>query len=85
MASDLQRFEAFFCDATGGPGCGGYLSSMVVILQGLLMILMSAILRFWIPREPAANDLLAEARLRLGHVGLTVITLVYILVTFWQR
>ena len=49
------------------------------------MLLLTAILRVWLPREPAANDLLAETRLRLGHVGLTIIALVFILVTYWQR
>ena len=49
------------------------------------MLLMIAILRVWLPDEPAANDLLAQTRLRLGHVGLTIIALVFILVTFWQR
>jgi hypothetical protein len=49
------------------------------------MLLLTAILRVWMPREPAANDLLAESRLRLGHLGLTIIALVFILVTFWQR
>ena len=49
------------------------------------MLFMTAILRVWVQREPVANDLLAESRMRLGHVGLTVIALVYILVSFWQR
>jgi hypothetical protein len=49
------------------------------------MLLLTAILRVWLPREPEPNDLLAQARLRLGHLGLTVIALVFILVTFWQR
>jgi hypothetical protein len=49
------------------------------------MLFMTAILRVWLQRETAANDLLAESRLRLGHVGLTIIALVYILVSFWQR
>jgi hypothetical protein len=49
------------------------------------MLFMTAILRVWLQREPAANDLLAESRMRLGHVGLTIIALVYILVSFWQR
>lgn len=48
------------------------------------MLLLSAILRAW-PQDSPPNDLLAEARQRVGHVGLTVIALVYILVTLWQR
>ena len=34
-------------------------------------------------RKP--NDLLAGIRLRVGHLGLTIIALVYVLITFWQR
>ena len=49
------------------------------------MLFLTAIIRVWSPPEPEANDLLAESRLRLGHLGLTVIALVFILVTFWQR
>ena len=49
------------------------------------MLLLSAILQVWLPREPQPNDLLAEVRLRAGHLGLTVIALVFILITFWQR
>ena len=52
---------------------------------GPCMLLLTAILRVSASREPEANDLLAEARSRIGHLGLTVIALVYILVTFWQR
>jgi hypothetical protein len=49
------------------------------------MLLLTAILRVWQPREIEPNDLLAEARQRIGHVGLTVIALVFVLLTFWQR
>jgi hypothetical protein len=49
------------------------------------MLLLSTILRIWLPRETQPNDLLAEARLRIGNAGLTVIALVFILVNFWQR
>ena len=49
------------------------------------MLFLTAILRVWQPREAEPNDLLAEARLRLGHLGLTIIALVFVLVTFWQR
>ena len=37
-----------------------------------------------IPREPEPNDLLAESRAILGHVGLTIIALVFVLLTFWK-
>jgi hypothetical protein len=49
------------------------------------MLFLSAILRVWLPSEPEPNDLLAHTRLRLGHLGLTVIALVFVLVTVWQR
>lgn len=48
------------------------------------MLFLAAILRFSLP-QPQPNDLLAQVRLRLGHVGLTIIALVYVLITFWQR
>ncbi len=48
------------------------------------MLFLAAILRFSLP-QPQPNDLLAQVRLRLGHLGLTIIALVYVLITFWQR
>jgi hypothetical protein len=54
-------------------------------LQGRTMLLLTAILRVWSPRDPEANDLLAGIRLRVGHLGLTIIALVYVLISFWQR
>jgi hypothetical protein len=48
------------------------------------MLSLTAILRIWIPRETQPNDLLAQSRLKIGHMSLTVIALVYVLVTFWQ-
>ena len=54
-------------------------------LQRLDMLLLTAILHVWQPRDIEPNDLLAESRQRLGHVGLTVIALVFLLVTFWQQ
>jgi hypothetical protein len=47
------------------------------------MLLLSAFARI-VPREPEANDLVAESRAVWGHVGLTVIAIVYVLVTFWK-
>ncbi len=49
------------------------------------MLLLSAILRVSLPPESAPNDLLAQARWRLGNLGLAIIALVFILVSFWQR
>jgi hypothetical protein len=49
------------------------------------MLCLAAILRLSLPPQSPANDLLAQVRLRLGHLGLTIIALVYVLVTFWQH
>ena len=49
------------------------------------MLPLTVILRVCSPRDPEPNDLLAGIRLRVGHLGLTIIALVYVLVTFWQR
>jgi hypothetical protein len=49
----------------------------------MAMLFLSAFARM-VPREPEANDLLAESRAALGHLGLTVIAIVFILVTFWK-
>jgi hypothetical protein len=49
------------------------------------MLSLTAILRVWQPREAEPNDLLAGTRQRLGHLGLTVIALVFVLITLWQR
>jgi uncharacterized membrane protein len=47
------------------------------------MLFLSAFARL-IPPEPEANDLLAESHAALGHVGLTIIAIVFVLVTFWK-
>jgi hypothetical protein len=49
------------------------------------MLFLAAILRVWVRPSAEANDLLAATRARLGHLGLTIITLVYLLTSFWQR
>ena len=49
------------------------------------MLLLSAILRYSLLPEARPNDLMAQTRLRLGHMGLTIVALVFVLVTFWQR
>jgi hypothetical protein len=58
-----------------------FLSAGTIILGGMLFL--SAFARL-IPREPEANDLLAESHATLGHVGLTIIAIVFVLVTFWK-
>jgi hypothetical protein len=47
------------------------------------MLFLAAIARIAAPREPQPNDLLAQSR--IGLAGLTVITLVYVLIILWQR
>ena len=48
------------------------------------MLFLAAIARFALPSEPLqSNDLLVQSR--LGPLGLTVIALVYILITLWQQ
>jgi hypothetical protein len=47
------------------------------------MLFLAAIARIARPPESESNDLLALSR--VGHAGLTVITLVYVLLTLWQR
>jgi hypothetical protein len=47
------------------------------------MLFLTAIVRLAPPPQPQSDDLLAQSR--LGHVGFTVITLVYVLVTLWQQ
>lgn len=47
------------------------------------MLFLAAFARF-IPAEPEANDLLAESHAALGHLGLTIIALVFVLLTFWK-
>jgi hypothetical protein len=48
------------------------------------MLFLSAIVRL-APRrlEAQSDELLAQSR--LGHAGLTVITLIYVLVILWQQ
>jgi hypothetical protein len=47
------------------------------------MLFLAAINRIAQPREAQTNDLLVQSR--LGHVGLTVVALIYVLVTMWQQ
>jgi hypothetical protein len=48
------------------------------------MLFIAAFDRIWTPREIEPNDLLAGSRAALGHLGLTIIALVFILLTFWK-
>jgi hypothetical protein len=47
------------------------------------MLFLSAFARL-VPPEPEANDLLAQSRAALGHLGLTIIAIVFVLITFWK-
>src|ERR1700722_19585929 len=47
------------------------------------MLFLAVIARIARPRESESNDLLALSR--VGHAGLTVITLVYVLVILWRQ
>jgi hypothetical protein len=58
------------------------LSRGLIILEAMLFL--AAFHRIWTPREPEANDLLAASRAAMGHLGLTVIALVFVLITFWK-
>jgi uncharacterized membrane protein len=58
-----------------------FLSVGAIILGRMLFL--SAFARL-IPREPEPNDLLAQSHAALGHLGLTIIAIVFVLVTFWK-
>ncbi|HEX3949336.1 MAG TPA: hypothetical protein VHW95_05740 [Steroidobacteraceae bacterium] len=47
------------------------------------MLFLAAFARL-IPSEPEPNDLLAQSHAALGHLGLTIIAIVFVLVTFWK-
>jgi uncharacterized membrane protein len=57
------------------------LSLNATILVGMLFL--SAFARI-VPSGSEPNDLLAQSRAALGHVGLTIIAIVFVLVTFWK-
>ena len=59
--------------------------SLVFVAQGFRsdMLFISAIVRIAVPQPTESNDLLVQSR--IGHAGLTVIALIYVLVTLWQR
>jgi hypothetical protein len=94
MASDPQGFEAFLrgrrlvdslplarTSSPKGVKCITLLSPGAIILGAMLFL--SAFARL-VPAEPEANDLLAQSRAALGHLGLTIIAIVFALITFWK-
>jgi uncharacterized membrane protein len=58
------------------------LLSLGAIILGT-MLFLSAFARM-VPREPEANDLIAQSRAALGHLGLTIIAVVFVLITVWK-
>ncbi len=46
------------------------------------MIFLAAFARLSAAPEPQPNDLLARSRAALGHLGLTIIALVFVMLTF---
>jgi hypothetical protein len=52
-----------------------------IILVGMLFL--SAFARI-VPQESEPNGLLAQSRASLGHLGLTIIAVVFVLITFWK-
>jgi hypothetical protein len=47
------------------------------------MLFLTAIVRLAPSVQPLSDDLVVQSR--LGHAGLTVIALIYVLVTLWQQ
>jgi hypothetical protein len=48
------------------------------------MLFLAAFARISTPRASEQNDLLAQSHAAAGHLGLTVIALVFVLLTFWK-
>ena len=48
------------------------------------MLFLAAITRLQPPREEEPNELLAQAHESLGHLGLTIIAVVFVVLTFWK-
>jgi len=49
-----------------------------------MMLFLAAITRLQPPRKEEPNDLLAQAHAALGHLGLTIIAVVFVVLTFWK-
>jgi hypothetical protein len=47
------------------------------------MLFLAAIVRLAVPRDAESNDLLVQSR--IGNAGLTVITLIYVLIVLWRQ
>jgi uncharacterized membrane protein len=72
---------------TTPSGCSKSVNQITLLSFGAIilgaMLFLSAFARLAQP-EPEANDLLAQSRAALGHLGLAIIAMVFILLTFWK-
>ena len=48
------------------------------------MLFLAALSQLRPVRDDEPNDLLAERQAALGHLGLTVIAVVFVVLTFWN-
>jgi hypothetical protein len=48
------------------------------------MLFLAAFARLRPARDDDPNDLLAQRHAALGHLGLTIIAVVFVLLTFWN-
>jgi hypothetical protein len=48
------------------------------------MLFLAALSRLRPVRDDEPNDLLAQRHAALGHLGLTVIAVVFVILTFWN-
>jgi hypothetical protein len=48
------------------------------------MLFLAAITSLGPPREDKPNDLLAQQHAALGHLGLTIIAVVFVVLSFWK-
>jgi uncharacterized membrane protein len=48
------------------------------------MLFLAALTSLRPPRKDPPNDLLAQQHAALGHLGLTIIALVFVVLTFWK-
>jgi hypothetical protein len=48
------------------------------------MLLLAAISHLWTPRQTEPSDVAGPSHAALGHLGLTIIALVFVLITFWK-
>jgi hypothetical protein len=87
MAPDSQEPGAFFIDGPWRELTHAFDTTHLPLgfatdkVDGMLFL--AAIARLAPSREPQSEDLVVQSR--LGHAGLTVIALIYVLVTLWQQ